>query len=134
MFNFMKKGIPSSLNIFTKKNERYYFYLLIPYTRASLSTEHQTVTIMNCYCYTLFSRRVFLLTALEKLNTRNFHNKSIYKPKQKRLCLKKKQWSFWTIWNKFLQQGCFMEEWKLATLLTKYCHNTKNWSCAINYS
>ena len=53
VYNFKIKRIPSSLNIFNRKNKRCPIYLPIPYNRPSLSRGHQTITIMNycCYCF-----------------------------------------------------------------------------------
>ena len=50
---FHDEGIPSSWNIFTEKNKKYYVYLPIPYNLPSLSRDHQTVIIMNhcCDCF-----------------------------------------------------------------------------------
>ena len=52
-YNFMKKRIPSSLNLSTAKNKRCYVYLPIPYNQPPLSRDHQTVKMMNhcCYCF-----------------------------------------------------------------------------------
>ena len=54
-YNLMIKIIPSALNIFTKKNKRYYVYLPIPYIQPSLSRVHQAVPIMNHYYYCLMA-------------------------------------------------------------------------------
>ena len=47
-YGFKIKRIPSSLSIFTLKNN-----LPIPYNLPSLSSAHETVAIMNhcCYCF-----------------------------------------------------------------------------------
>ena len=70
----MIKRIPSSLNIFTRKNKRCYVYIPIPYNRYSISRDHHTATIMNhcCYCFDRLWKvkakcTVLCLNALAKL-------------------------------------------------------------------
>ena len=46
-YNFMIKGIPRGLNIFTEKNKKFGFSLSIPCIPPSLSRGHQTTRIIN---------------------------------------------------------------------------------------
>ena len=43
-----------SLNTFIRKNKRHYVYSPIPHNWPSISRDHQTVKIMNHFCYCLY--------------------------------------------------------------------------------
>ena len=70
----MTKRIPSSLNIFSRKNKRCYVYLVSSYNWPTFTRDHQTVTIMNqcCYCFDGLWKvkakyKILCLNALAKL-------------------------------------------------------------------